>query len=117
MEILEKFIRELKNSCAPENLGMILVHVGIVRGSSKDGSPVKKMKVDFSEEKLKALIKKYERKEGICGIRVWINRGLLKVGEPIMVVAVAGRFRKDVLPCFEELINQLKNNVVEEKEK
>ncbi len=117
MEILEKFIKELRKKCPKKELGMILTHIGIVRGTSKDGSAVEEMRVDFSEVKLKALINDYEKREGICGIKVWINKGLLKVGDPIMVVAIAGRFRKDVLPCFEELLTCIKNEVVKEEEK
>jgi len=33
-----------------------------------------------------------------------------------MVVLVAGRYRTDVLPVFQELIREIKNNVVNEKE-
>jgi len=117
MEVLEKFLKELKEQCAQKELGMILVHVGIVRGTSKEGNLVQEMYVDFSEERLQGLIKESEKKEGICGIKVWINKGVLKVGDPIMVVAVAGRFRKDVLPCLEELLNRIKKEVVKEEER
>ncbi len=33
-----------------------------------------------------------------------------------MIVAVAGRYRSDVLPAFEELISRIKKEVVLEKE-
>ena len=48
--------------------------------------------------------------------KVWINQGKLSIGDDIMFVLVAGRFRTDVLPVFQELIREIKNNVVTEKE-
>ena len=115
-EILEKFLKEIKKECNPDDLGMILTHIGVVRGVSKDGTPIKQMYLDFSKEKLEKLISTYEKKEGICKIKIWINKGLLKIGEPIMVVVIGGAFRKNVLPCFEEIIEILKKEIVVEKE-
>jgi molybdopterin synthase catalytic subunit len=54
--------------------------------------------------------------EGIVDIRAWINEGTLSVGDDIMVVCVAGRFRKDVLPVFQELIALIKTEIVLEEE-
>jgi molybdopterin synthase catalytic subunit len=49
-------------------------------------------------------------------VKVWINSGNLKVGDKIMFVLVAGRFRTDVLPVFEELLSLIKNEIVTEEE-
>ena len=113
---VEELIRDVKRSSDPKNLGMVLVHNGIVRGSSKKGEAVEGMELDYDEEKLKEVISEIERRDGIEAVKVWINRGRLKVGDDIMVVVVAGRFRKDVLPAFEELISRIKEEVVVERE-
>jgi molybdopterin synthase catalytic subunit len=112
----DKLIEDVKRASRPENLGMILVHNGIVRGSSRSGKTVEEMELDYDEEKLKEIVSEFENREGIEAIKVWINRGRLKVGDDIMVVVVAGRFRTDVLPTFEELISRIKKEVVVEKE-
>jgi molybdopterin synthase catalytic subunit len=49
-------------------------------------------------------------------VRAWINQGTLKLGDDIMYVCVAGRFRKDVLPVFQELITLIKTEIVHEEE-
>ncbi|TCK05272.1 molybdenum cofactor biosynthesis protein MoaE [Phorcysia thermohydrogeniphila] len=113
---VDKLIEDVKRASRPENLGMILVHNGIVRGSSRSGKTVEEMELDYDEEKLKKIVSEFESRDGIEAIRVWINRGRLKVGDDIMVVVVAGRFRTDVLPAFEELISRIKKEVVVEKE-
>jgi len=113
---VDALIEEVKKTSDLKNLGMILVHNGVVRGSSRSGKTVEGMELDYDEEKLKEVVSEFENREGIAAIRVWINRGRLKVGDDIMVVAIAGRFRTDVLPAFEELISRIKKEVVIEKE-
>ena len=112
----EELIERVKERAKPENLGMILIHNGIVRGSSKKGEKVKGMELSVDRGKLKDVVRELESREGIEAIEVWINEGKLKVGDDIMLVAVGGRFRKDVLPAFEDLIRKIKEEVVVEKE-
>ncbi len=112
----DELVERVKERSNPEKLGMVLVHVGVVRGSSKSGERIKEMELEVNREKLKEVVREIEEREGIEAVEVWINEGRLKVGEEIMVVAVGGRFRNDVLPAFEELIGRIKREVVVEKE-
>jgi len=114
--MVDKWIKEIKTRISPEQLGMILVHNGIVRASSKDGKPVKYMNLSFEAEKLDLCVNKLKRCDGIEDIRVWINKGALNVGDDIMYVLVAGRFRTDVLPVLQELLSTIKKEIVTEKE-
>ncbi|MCX5717312.1 MAG: molybdenum cofactor biosynthesis protein MoaE [Nitrospirae bacterium] len=114
--MIEHWIREIKAGTNPEELGMILIHNGIVRASSKDGSPVKGMNLTYDRERLKDVLADFKECDGIAEIRVWINEGDLKPGDDIMYVLVAGRFRTDVLPVFESLIARIKKEVVKEME-
>jgi molybdopterin synthase catalytic subunit len=109
-------IDRVKRNSNPENLGIILVHNGVVRGSSRSGERVSEMELSFDRERLKDVVSEIEGRDGIEAVEVWINEGRLKVGDDIMVVVVAGRFRSNVLPAFEELISRIKKEVVVEKE-
>jgi len=111
-----RWMKEIREKANPDDLGMVLAHNGIVRGTSKDGRPVGGIQLSHDEEKLVALLTEFRKKPGITDIRVWINDGDLKVGDDIMIVMVAGRFRTDVLPVFEEVISTIKGEIVEEKE-
>ena len=113
---LDEIVERVKRRSNPENLGMVLVHNGVVRGSSRSGERVLGMELSYDEEKLKQLISEIESREGIEAVEVWLDLGKLKVGDDIMIVAVAGRYRSDVLPAFEELISRIKKEVVLEKE-
>ena len=114
--MIEQWLAEVKKSADPEGLGMVLVHNGVVRGTSKQGKPVRGMDLSYDEEKLQRLVSEQKRKDGIVDIKVWINRGELKVGDDIMLVLVAGRFRTDVVPVFDSLISTIKGEIVKERE-
>jgi molybdopterin synthase catalytic subunit len=114
--VIEKWIAEVKGSADPERLGMILIHNGVVRGTSKKGESVKSMHLSYDKEKLNSLISEFKKKEGVVEIKAWINEGNLKIGDDIMYVLIAGRLRTDVLPTFEALLSKIKGEVVSEKE-
>jgi molybdopterin synthase catalytic subunit len=74
------------------------------------------MNLSYDEEKLETVVSEQKKKDGILDIKVWINRGDLKVGDDIMLLLVAGRFRTDVLPVFESLLSTIKQEIVSERE-
>jgi molybdopterin synthase catalytic subunit len=114
--MIDRWIEEIKRKANPEELGMILVHNGLVRATSKSGKPVRGMKLSYDKEKLDSIVGTLKRKPGVVDIRVWINTGDLQVGDDIMLLVVAGRFRTDVLPVFEELLSVIKREIVTEQE-
>jgi len=114
--MIDQWIREIKAGANPEALGMMLAHNGVVRGTAKDGKPVKGMKLSFDKEKLESRVNDMKKRDGIVEIRAWINQGELKIGDDIMYVLVAGRFRTDVLPVLQELLTYVKTEVVKEEE-
>jgi molybdopterin synthase catalytic subunit len=114
--MIEQWIQEIKSQCDPETLGMILVHNGIVRATSRQGAPVTGMKLTYDKAALEQAVRRFKAKEGIAEIRVWINEGALNVGDDIMNLCVAGRFRTDILPVFQELLTEIKTKIVHEEE-
>lgn len=114
--MIDSWIAEVKADADPGKLGMILVHNGLVRATSKDGREVRGINLSMDHNRLEELIKHYRKLEGIETVRVWINEGHLAIGDSIMHVLVAGRFRTDVLPAFEGLIAAIKTEVVTEQE-
>jgi molybdopterin synthase catalytic subunit len=115
-EKLIELVRKVREKAEPDRLGMLLTHVGLVRGTSKDGRKVRGMELSADKEKLEELLREISEREGIEGVEVWVNEGNLKVGDVIMVAVVGGRFRKDVLPALEELVERIKREVVVERE-
>lgn len=114
--MVERWINEIKKDSDFKDLGMILVHNGMVRATTKDGNPVKGMRLSYDREKLSGLLDELGKRDGIVAIKVWINEGLLKVGDDIMYALVAGRFRIIVIPVLEELVARIKKEIVSEEE-
>lgn len=114
---LDEWLREIKAGCPPESLGMILFHSGVVRATSKLGRRVEGMALSFDPAALRRALRRFRRREGVAAIRAWINEGSLAVGDDIMRLCVAGRFRSDVLPAFQELLALIKNDIVREEER
>ncbi len=114
--MVDDWIKEIKKDNDPAAVGMILVHNGVVRGTAKDGKPVKTMQLSYNQEALDVCVNRLRKREGIAAIRAWINSGMLNVGDDIMYLLVAGRFRTDVLPVLQELLSTVKNEIVREEE-
>jgi len=113
---IDRWMKEVMAQVDPARLGMILVHRGVVRATSKEGEPVEGMNLHYDPSKLEEVVTELQAREGIGAIKVWINQGRLRVGEDIMVALVAGRYRKEVLPVLEELLSRIKREVVREEE-
>ena len=114
--MIDQWIREIKAASDPEDLGMMLAHNGVVRGTSKEGKPVKGMKLSYDAKKLQAVVNEMKKKDGIVAVRAWLNQGDLTIGDDIMFLLVAGRFRTDVLPVLQELLTTIKTQIVREEE-
>jgi molybdopterin synthase catalytic subunit len=114
--MIDAWIAEIKKNFDPDQVGMILAHNGIVRGTSKQGLPVKGMVLSYDKDLLESKMREFRKREGIVEIKAWINEGELRVGDDIMYLLVAGRFRTDVLPVLQEFLTAVKKEVVQEKE-
>ncbi len=111
-------IKRIKEKAPADKLGMILVHNGVVRATSKEGDKsVAGMVLSYDHEALDELIKRTrEENPGVVDIVAWINEGKLSVGDDIMYLIVAGDRRSNLLPVFESLIEQIKGRIVKETE-
>lgn len=114
--MIERWIKEIKENSDFQDLGMFLVHNGVVRATSKEGKPVKGMQLTYDKEKVKHLVDELSRRDGIVSIKVWINEGSLHVGDDIMYALVAGKFRISVFPVLDELVSRIKQEIVSEAE-
>lgn len=67
--MISAWIDAIKREADPDGLGMILVHNGIVRGTTKKGEPVRRMRLSYDKERLERLLAEHRKKEGILDIR------------------------------------------------
>jgi molybdopterin synthase catalytic subunit len=113
---IQRWLEEIKRGPDSLNIGMYLVHNGVVRGTSRNGDAVTGMKLSYDDGRLNQVIQEVEGRPGIVAVRAWINEGSLKVGDDIMYALVAGDIRENVFSGLQELVRLIKTEVVIEQE-
>ncbi len=100
-----------------ENVGMVLIHNGVVRAWSRDGhKTVDKVDVSPDRELIEKLRREYERKPGIFRIVVEAAGGTLQPGDDLLLIVVAGDVRENVKPVLAELLDRVKSEAVHKNE-
>ena len=110
--MIEDWIRKAKEN---PKVGIVLLHNGIVRATSKKGGVVNGLIVKAEEKKIKDIENEAKKKKGIFYCKIKINEGKLKVGEDIMRVLVAADFRKNCFPVMEEIVGRVKDVISEQE--
>jgi len=115
---ITKVIAEMKKEPGfSENVGMVLVHNGVVRGwARKDHKPVKHIDVAADEQKIEMLRKEYSRKAGIYKVLIECRSGRLNPGDDLLFIVVAGDIRENVKPVLSELLDRIKAEAVTKTE-
>lgn len=99
------------------NAGMILVHHGVVRETSKDGRPVSGLTLSVDRKRLAEIVAVEKSRPGIIDVRVEITAAReLVPGDDIMIIAVAGDVRENVIPALERILNAVKKEVTKKEE-
>lgn len=108
---LSALIDRVKSHPDYAQVGMILCHNGVVRGASRDGRPVSGLTLTVDREALNAILAEQRERLGIVEILVEIREGLLKVGDDVMFIVVAGDLRDRVIPVLVDTLNAIKRQV------
>ena len=114
---ISKKIGELKKLPGfVEKVGMVLAHNGMVRGTSRDGKPVKSLEVKANYEKIEMLVEKYSQAEGIFKIVVEAKEGKFLPGDDLLFIIVAGDIRPNVKKVLGDILEEIKATCFEKKE-
>jgi len=121
---IDEWLKEAKADPAASQVGMFLVHNGVVRETPKvkvrqgidDGSMVKGMEFSYDAVKVEAAIAETFKMDGIFYVRAWLNEGQLEVGDDIMYVLIGGDIRPRVVDALQYLVEKIKTECVIEIE-
>ncbi len=113
---VEAWVEEVKALPGSGGVGMMLVHHGMVRATSRSGGPVRGMLLRTDRDRLTRALAETETLPGIFAVRGWVNEGELAVGDDIMKVLVAGDVRENVFAALQHLLAVVKSEVVSETE-
>jgi molybdopterin synthase catalytic subunit len=113
MDISQTIAEMKKDPGFAEQVGMVLVHNGVVRAwSRKDRSIVTAVDVSADREKINALRDEYAQQPGIYKIIIEAQTGRLKPGDDLLFIVVAGDIREHVKPVLAELLDRVKAEAV-----
>ena len=121
---VDEWLREAKAGPFAEKIGMYLTHNGVVRGTAraqargydKMAAPVSGMVFSYDAEKVGRAVADTEKLPGIYHVRVWLNKGRLRVGDDLMLVLVGGDIRPHAADALHYLVDRLKSECVTEEE-
>lgn len=121
---IDEWLKEAKADPTALQVGMYLVHNGVVRQTPKvkvrqridDGSLVKGMEFAYNEAKVDKAIAETYKMDGIFYVKVWLNEGLLELGDDIMYVLIGGDIRPHVIDALQFLVGKIKTECVTEIE-
>ncbi|PHR30438.1 MAG: molybdenum cofactor biosynthesis protein [Desulfotalea sp.] len=115
---INKAIKELKqNPKFTDNVGMILIHNGVVRGwSRKDRAQVTALEVTPDFAKIETLRQEFIQKEGIFDIIIEAYSGTFQPGDDLLYIIVAGDIRDNIKPVLADLLDRVKTEAISKKE-
>ena len=115
---ISQVIQELKKETGfQDNVGMVLVHNGVVRGRPRHGeATVTGLEVTPDEAVIEKLRRKHEQRPGIFRIVVQAEKGRFEPGEDLLFIVVAGDIRENVHPVLADLLNDIKSQAMHKTE-
>ncbi|MBR4551045.1 MAG: molybdenum cofactor biosynthesis protein MoaE [Oscillospiraceae bacterium] len=121
---VDQWLKEAKEDPSASECGMYLIHNGTVRQTARamvrqgadNTEPVTGMVFRRNAEKIDQAVRKAKEMPGIFYVRVWLNEGVLTLGDDIMLVLVGGDIRPHVIDALQSLVGTIKNECVIEQE-
>lgn len=117
MATLYELVEKVKREMDPSQVGMIVCHNGVVRGTSRQGDPAEYLDIDVRRDVWESVLDEMRLQPGIAAIEAHLFTGRRQVGEDVMLVVVAGDIRENVFPVLEKTVNRLKQEAVMKHEK
>ncbi|MBU0996376.1 MAG: molybdenum cofactor biosynthesis protein MoaE [Proteobacteria bacterium] len=113
----KKLMAAVKSHPDFDHAGMVLLHNGVVRSTSRDGRKVTGLKIKVDYRKLENIVNTQKALPGIVDIRVEIDDTRdLKVGDDVMYLIVAGDIRENVIHVLKETLDLIKTTVTTKTE-
>nr|WP_246325300.1 molybdenum cofactor biosynthesis protein MoaE [Dissulfurirhabdus thermomarina] len=109
-------MRRLKDRPDLHRAGMVLVHNGVVRGTSRDGTPVSAVEIRVDRARLAEILAETRALPGIVAAEAEIREGTLRVGEDVMLLGVAGDVRERVIAALARALDRIKAEVTRKRE-
>lgn len=109
-EILSVIRSSLSN--LSKSTGAVMIFIGVVREVGKDDKKVAKLEIESYDDHADLAIKKIsdeiKEKYSLSLAKIYHFKGSFNIGEPLVLVIVAGKSRKQAFPALQEAIERYK---------
>ncbi|WP_147820114.1 molybdenum cofactor biosynthesis protein MoaE [Salidesulfovibrio onnuriiensis] len=117
MDISKEIARLKREPGFSDNVGMVLVHNGIVRGWSRaDRSTVTAIEITPDYERMEEIRKEIEARKGIWRVVCKAHEGRMQPGDDVLFLIVAGDIRENVKAALSDLLDRVKAEAVTKRE-
>ncbi|MEM4971118.1 MAG: MoaD family protein [Sulfolobales archaeon] len=112
MPSLKEIVEDAEKHAEEEGLGALLIYVGIVK-SPVDGAKVDSLYYEvhreYTSKRFEEISQEIRRRYGVKYVRIYHVEGLLRPGDPAMIISIQGVGRKEVLEAMKEAIELVKH--------
>ena len=121
---IDQWLAEAKADPSAAQCGMYLTHNGVVRVTPKrqvregiEGlGEVSQVDFSYDAAGVDAAVAEALTWPGVYYVRVWLNEGVLKVGDSIMYVLIGADIRPHCVDALQKLVGKIKSGLVVERE-
>lgn len=121
---VDAWMKEAKAHPDADRVGMYLVHNGVVRSTARskvrqgdeNAKRVKGMELSCNWQKVQDAVTETQAMEGVYYVRVWVNEGMLHLGDDIMLVLIGADIRPHAVEALQTLVGKLKKECISECE-
>jgi len=113
---IDGVLKRIQTHPDSDKIGMIASHLGVVRGSSRDGRKITQLEVVYKKGEVNNIIHEIKSLDGIVEVIVDLNEGLLEIGDTLMFVAVGGDIREHVFPALISAVDRIKSDASKKRE-
>jgi molybdopterin synthase catalytic subunit len=114
---IDTLIDQIKQRPDYGKIGMILSHYGVVRSTNRQGRPVRGLRVAVDRERLDCVLAEAKSLPGVVDVLIQIDADRdLAVGDPVMLLVVAGDIRENVIGALSQTLDMIKSEVTRKTE-
>ncbi len=121
---IDEWLKVAKADESAAQCGMYLSHNGVVRITPKrevregvEGlGQVAQVDFSYDAKGVEDAIAEAYTWPGVYYVRVWLNEGVLEVGDSIMYVLIGADIRPHCIDALQKLVGKIKNDLVVERE-
>ena len=99
-----------------EKVGMVLVHNGVARATSRNGAPVASLDVVVDQDLVETIRQEGEAMPGMFRVLVEARAGHFQPGDDLLFIIAAGDIREHVLASLTYTLTRVKSEAITKRE-